>query len=142
MSPTGSMVGRLFAVVTAIRKEVLAVAPFSSLAVKVIFALPTPPGEGTITMVLLLPAPPKMIASFGTRTGFEEMPDTTRLSGEVSRSATTNGISAAGKPSLVDCLGMLEITGTSLTPVTVRRNDLLLVVEPSLAVTVIVAVPF
>ena len=99
---------------------------------------------GCTVTVRLAPEPPKVILAFGTRVGFEEVPDSVRLATGVSKSPTVNEMGPAALFSPVVWSAMPEIVGGSLMPVTVTvkvRLKVLLAACPSLTVTVRVADP-
>src|SRR5213594_1906785 len=79
---------------------------------------------------------------FGTSVGLDELPLTVKLPAAVSTSPTVKP--SAGVVVFIGILwlGRLEIVGASFTALTVSRKLVLVLSEPSLTSTVIVAVPF
>ena len=113
-----------------------------SLTVTLMVALPDWFAAGITVTVRLEPLPPKTILPFGTSPGFEDVPLTTRLEAGLSASPTVKLIGPVEVSSAVVWSGMSEITGGELfTGLTVRWNEVLPVSEPSLTLTVTVAVP-
>ena len=115
-----------------------------SLTVTVMLATPVCPAAGVTVTVRLLPAPPNMIPAVCTRVALSELPESVRLEAEVSASLMVNGMAAVAESAAISRLVMLEMVGGWLTWLTVTvkvRETTLLLVPPSLTVTVIVAVP-
>src|SRR5258706_1936255 len=92
-----------------------------------------------MTSVRLEPLPPRL--KFEIRLGMEELALRFKLAAAVSTSPTVIEIGALGVSSLVLWSAMGPITGKSLMGLTVRTKVVPLLVDPSLAVTVIVLTP-
>ena len=79
-----------------------------------------------------------------TRVGLSELPERVRLEAAVSASAMVNGMAGVAESMAMIRLVMLEMVGGVLTWLTVtvkERETTLLLVPPSLTVTVTVAEP-
>src|SRR5580765_5750985 len=138
------MAGGVFAALTVNRKLLLARAA-PSLTARVMSAVPNWLVAGRTFTVRLEPLPPKMMFATGTREGFDELPVTTRVPGASSTSPTVKGMSPVAVFSAVTWPAITEITGGSLTGLTVTvktRLTVALVTWPSPTVTVILALPF
>src|SRR5512138_2947844 len=77
---------------TVSRNPLLPVAPAVSITVTVIQVIPLCPVTGVNVRARLVPAPENVRFAFGTRTWFDETPETTRLATAVSASPTVKGI--------------------------------------------------
>jgi len=127
--------------VTVTTKLLLAL-DWPSLTFTLIVALPVCPFAGVTVTVRLEPLPPKVMLLTGTRLGSDELPFKFRLVAGLSASLTVKPNGPVVPFGLIVWFGMLEMDGGSLTALTVRTNVSLAVREPSLTVTVRVAVPF
>src|SRR5206468_1005485 len=99
---------------------------------------------GITVTVRLAPLPPKTMFAFGTRLGLDEVPRRLRLALGVSTSVTVKASAPVGVSSRIVGFPMALMVGGSLTAFTVTRKlrvVRLLIVPPSLTVTVIVAAP-
>src|SRR2546423_5128591 len=94
------MVGGSFTALTVTLKLVLAV-PVPSLTVRVMVVAPDWLEAGWTLTVRLDPEPPKRILAFGTRSGFEEVPERTRLVAGVSASPIVSGKRPVAVSSLI-----------------------------------------
>src|ERR1035441_9274689 len=125
-------------------KTLLAVS-VPSLTVIVMFATPVCPGSGVTVTVRLLLLPPNTMSPGSTRVGLSELPDKVRFAAGVSASPTVNGIAGVDASTAIIRLVMLEMVGgvsTWLTVTVKAWETILLLVPPSLTVTVIVAAPY
>src|SRR6266540_1016858 len=98
-------------------KLLVAVAPSSSVIMRVIVATPFALGAGVTVIVRLEPLPPKTMFAFGTRAGFEQKPVSTRLVAGVSKSPTRNGILESTVSSSINRSEMKPIVGDALARV-------------------------
>ena len=136
------MVGAVFTVAVTVSTKLVLVLSEPSLTVTVIVATPLWLAAGVTVTVRLAPLPPKTMFAFGTNVGLDELPLTVKLPAAVSTSLTAKPIASVAVFTEILWLGMLEIVGASFTALTVSRKLVLLLNEPSLTETVIVAVPF
>ena len=95
-------------------------------------------------MVRLAPLPPRTISAGSTSEALSDVADTVRLAAGVSVSPTVKAIAGVDVSMAITRPGMEEIVGATLTWLTVTvkvRETTLLLVPPSLTVTVMVAEP-
>jgi hypothetical protein len=111
-----------------------------SSTVTVIVAVPFWFAAGVTVTVRFAPDPPNTIFAFGTNVVLLELPLTVKDAAAVSVSPTVNEMALVAVSSFVDCAKMSLMVG-ALFVFTVSTNVSDAVNEPSLTVTVIVAVP-
>ena len=125
--------------------KTLLVLSVPSLTVIVMFATPACPGSGVTVTVRLPLLPPNTMSAGSTRVGLSELPDSVRFAAGVSASPTVNGIAGVVASTAIIRFVMLEMVGGVFTwsMVTVKEwETILLLVPPSLTVTVMVAEPY
>src|SRR5436190_4166089 len=135
------MDGGSFTGFTVTRKFMLVVS-WPSLTFTLIVAVPLWFAAGATDTVRFAPDPPKVILPVGTRTGFEEPLLKLRPPAAVSRSPTVKFKGPVLVSSLIAWSAMVEMVGGVLPGAfTVSTKVSLALAEPSVTVTVIVAVP-
>jgi hypothetical protein len=135
------IVGASLTAVTVKTKVSLAV-NVPSLTVTVIVAVPLKFDAGVTVTVRFAPEPPNTMFAFGTNVVSLDVPLTVNEATAVSISSTVNESALVAVSSFVDCAAISLIVGPSFTALTVKTNVSFAVLNPSLTVTVIVAVPF
>ena len=114
-------------------------APSSTMRVMVAF--PIWLAAGVTRTVRLEPLPPKVMFPTGASVGLEELAVSVRLAAGLSTSPIVKGRSAVDWFFVMVELAGAEITGASLTGLTVRRKARLVESWPSLTVRVMIAAP-
>ena len=137
----GKNTGVKGAVALTVSTKVSLVLKLPSLTVTVMVAVPVWLVAGVTVKVRLAPLPPRTMLPFGTNVGLDEEPLTTRLAAVVSTSPIARPIGPVDVPWLMVLSARFEIVGASFTAFTVSKNVSLALNNPSLTVTVIVAVP-
>ena len=95
------IVGASFTGLTVKRNVVEAVAPFPSVTVTVMLAVPNWSANGERDTVRLAPLPPKARLLLGSNVGLDEVAESVRLAAGVSKSPTVKAIPAAAVSSLI-----------------------------------------
>src|SRR6185436_3775274 len=134
------MVGGSFTALTVTTTASLAV-NVPSLTVRMMVAAPLWLAAGVIVTVRLAPLPPNTMFPLGTNVGLDEPPLTARLPGAVWASPTVKLSAPVVPSSLIVWSGTSETVGGVFTPLTVRTKTSAALREPSLTVTVMVALP-
>ena len=103
--------GRSLTELTVSRKLSLFVAPFPSVTVSVMVAVPNWSAPGVIVMVRFAPLPPNTIWFCGVRFGFDELALTAKPAGGVSASPTVKARAAVAPSSRIVWLAICEMVG-------------------------------
>jgi hypothetical protein len=124
-----------------VKLEIVVLVP--SLTETLMIALPVMPGAGVTVTVRFWSEPPSTMFAFGTSVVAVETAHSVRFAADVSASLIVNGSATVDCPGATVCAGIVEIVGGVFVGavVTVSKNALLVVLVPSLTLTVIVAEP-
>ena len=102
---------------TVSKKRRVANAPFPSVTVTVIVAVPVKEASGVRVTLRLVPEPPSTIPEAGTRVELEDEATTVKAAAGVSVSPTVNGIGPADDPLLTTRSEIALIVGARFPPV-------------------------